>query len=133
MRLMKTNNFVCLPWRYAQVQILVTDISVLKVHYEPLSKSIKNDFIKILRLYFPVAVHTRCEFFPFYIRYIHSAWVVIRIFWPSLHGIFDVFLLCEPWTKLVFFNYSVHILPSNTLVSIHRSFIVIIFNISSFK
>ena len=78
MTLVKADNLVSLLRRNAKIQVFATNIRILEVNYKPLAKPVENDFVEILGLDLPVAVHSWCKLLPLYFWNKHSAGVV---FW----------------------------------------------------
>ena len=127
MTLVKANNLVSLLRRNAKIQVFATNIRILKVNYKPLAKPVENDFVEILGLDLPVPVHAWSKFFPLYVWYEHSAWIVFWVIRRPLHRVFNVVFLGEPGPKFIFFDHRVHVLPGDTLVTHScRAFLIFI-------
>lgn len=84
MRLVKSDDSVRLTRRNAQIQVLIANVSILKVDNEPLAEPVEHYFVEIFRFDFPVSVHAGCELFPLNLGDKDCTRVVVRVVRPSL-------------------------------------------------
>jgi len=121
-----------LPWRNTKIDKLIACCGVLKVDDEPLAESVEHNFIEILRFYFPVAGHTRCELIPLSLWNVNRARIIVRVTRLPLVRVLDMLLLGEPRTIPVVLNNPRHVVPRNCFTLPRSvSFFLVHFHIAS--
>lgn len=108
--LMEANHSLHLPGWDTKIKNFAWNHRILEVNYEPFTPTIKDYFVIILALNFPIPLHTWSHFLKVLIWDFNGSRIIVWVFRSSSLSIAYIFSLGKPRTIFYFIYKFIHVL-----------------------